>query len=70
VRTTRLRQKLFFILFGLIVVFLLLEAALRIAGWIYYSHRIKNQPEQLDNESAIKILCLGDSFTFIVQMRF
>ena len=43
---------------------MLLEASLRLGGWIYYTYRIKNKVETVDNEKATRILCLGDSFTF------
>ncbi|MDD4893908.1 MAG: GDSL-type esterase/lipase family protein [Candidatus Omnitrophica bacterium] len=60
----RLRQKLFLALFSLAAVFFLLEAGLRVAGYIYYSHRVKNRASHIKNENTIRILCVGDSFTF------
>jgi len=60
----RLRQRLFLVTFGLLSAFLLLEVGLCLSGWIYYSCRIKNQVDHLDYENSIRILCVGDSFTF------
>ena len=39
---------------------MLLEIALRAAGFVYKNYRINDRR----NEAGIKILCLGDSFTF------
>lgn len=59
-----LKQKIFLVFFGLCVFLLLSEVSLRIAGNIYYGYRIKNASPHLDNRNEIRILCIGDSFTF------
>jgi len=59
-----LRQKFFLILFGLAVVFLVLEVGLRVAGYIYNSYRIKDRVARVNNENTFRILCIGDSYTF------
>lgn len=60
----RIKQKIFLIALGLIFVFLLLEGGLRLSRRIYYSYRIENKVNRKDSKDAIRILCLGDSFTF------
>ncbi len=60
----RLKQKLILISFGILVLFLLLEIGLRIGGQVYYSYRINNKNTQIDNKHTVRILCIGDSFTF------
>jgi len=62
--STKLRQKLFLVLFGLAITFLLLELGLRLYGHIYYSYKIKKGIIRTDDKNTIKILCVGDSFTF------
>jgi len=51
-------------LLGLIVVLLLLEVGLRLGGLIYYSCRIVDRPGRLVDKNTIRVLCIGDSFTF------
>ncbi len=60
----KLKQKLILISFGILVLFLLLEIGLRIGGQVYYSYRINNKNTQIDNKHTVRILCIGDSFTF------
>ena len=43
---------------------LILEFTLYISGKIYTLYKIKNETAGLNDGEAIKILCLGDSFTF------
>jgi len=62
-KVTKLRQKIFLILFGLIVIPLLFEICLHAAGSIYYRTRIK-RPYEIRDGKSIRILCVGDSFTF------
>lgn len=59
-----LRQRFFLILIGLIIIPLIVECSLRLAGRIYYSQRAVKESKEQKEERAIKILCLGDSFTF------
>lgn len=58
------RQKIFLLLIGLIVIPLVVECSLRLAGWGYYLQRTKREDKVQSKENSIKILCLGDSFTF------
>jgi tetratricopeptide (TPR) repeat protein len=59
-----LKKRLFLVLFGLTAAFLLLETGLRVAGYFYNAYRIKNRHAESSNENAVKILCIGDSYTF------
>lgn len=61
---TTKRQKFLLILFGLIILPLFFELALYTAGSIYHSFRVKNGRLYSNNENKIRILCLGDSFSF------
>lgn len=61
---TTLKQRIFLILLGLITFLFLFEIILRTFGYVYYSYRIKNEVPSVDNDNSIKILSLGDSFTF------
>jgi tetratricopeptide (TPR) repeat protein len=58
------RQKFFLILIGLIIIPLTIECSLRLAGLAYYLQRAKKETKEQGDENSIKILCLGDSFTF------
>lgn len=57
---TSLRQKLLLILFGIFLCLVLLEAGLRLAGFVYYS----THPLPKDRGSKYRILCIGESTTF------
>lgn len=59
------KQKVILIIFGFIIVIMLLEIALRVTGFAYKNYRISNRSNEIGiKNDAIKILCLGDSFTF------
>lgn len=62
---TRIRHKIILIALGLIIFFLALEVSLRLAGSIYYRIWTFSQKETVGyRKGTIKMLCLGDSFTF------
>lgn len=62
---TEKRQKLLLIVIGLIVAVLLLEVLLRLTGFIYKAYRMHNEKIVIkEDKGMVKILCLGDSFTF------
>jgi lysophospholipase L1-like esterase len=62
--TTR-KQKILLVLVGLVITLLLIESALRLAGSIYTAFRTKNRQAIAPvGKQDIRILCLGDSFTF------
>lgn len=54
------------ILFNLFLTLLLIEITLRIAGNIYFKYRLNESNSHIKkyNNDAVRILCLGDSFTF------
>ncbi|MDP2927952.1 MAG: GDSL-type esterase/lipase family protein [Candidatus Omnitrophota bacterium] len=59
------KQKALLILIGLVIVLLFMESSLRLAGFICTVYRTKNrQITVASGKQIIKILCLGDSFTF------
>ncbi len=58
------KQKILLILCALIVIFLSLEISLRVAGFLYYFYKINNKTLNFSGKNTIRILCLGDSFTF------
>jgi len=58
------KHKFFLPLIGLIIIPLIVECSLRLAGWCYYLQRTKRENKAQDKNNSIKILCLGDSFTF------
>lgn len=59
------KNRIFLIALGLLFFFLVLEVSLRLAGSIYYRIRMSSQKETAGYcKGTIKILCLGDSFTF------
>jgi lysophospholipase L1-like esterase len=57
-------KNLSLLLFGIILSLFLAEMLLSLSGWIYYGVRINKKSEAKVNKNTIKILCLGDSFTF------
>ncbi len=57
-----LKQKILVLLFGFLVVFLVLEFALRLAGFIYLS-RQDARAKDIFGEGRYRILCLGESTT-------
>lgn len=62
---TTKKQKLLLIIFGLAIAVFLLEISLRSAAFIYQAYRISNKKNVTGQDiNTIKILCLGDSFTF------
>ena len=58
------RNRIALIIFGFMVIFSLCEAGLRVAGFIYYHSRIKEKAVDIKKQGNIKILCVGDSYTF------
>lgn len=60
---SKVRTRLFFLLFVLII-FLFTEYSLRLAGIVYKNYRAKKQLIHKSDKNEIRILCLGDSFTF------
>lgn len=59
------KQKIIFIILGVMTALLALEISLRLAGFIYKHYRINNHERKAEvKDEFIKILCLGDSFTF------
>ncbi len=58
------KEKFFLFLIGLIIIPLILEGSLRLAGWVYYMQRAKSESAKKRDTNSIRILCLGDSFTF------
>ncbi|MBL7196727.1 MAG: tetratricopeptide repeat protein [Candidatus Omnitrophica bacterium] len=59
------KQKALLLFFGLILSFFVIELSLRIAGYIVNSKEIrKHNLSMYSPEAPLKILCLGDSFTF------
>ncbi len=59
------KQKVILIIFGLIVAMMLLEITLCAAGFAYKNYRINDRKNEAGiKNDAVKILCLGDSFTF------
>jgi len=62
---TARQQEIILVIFGLIAAIILAEASLRLAGYIYKSYRIDaKKVSAREGKDTIKILCLGDSFTF------
>ncbi len=57
-------KNILLVLAGIIFVLILAELSLRMAGKIYYASRIKNEALRPQDKDAIRILCLGDSYTF------
>jgi len=59
------KQKIFFMVFGIIIAMIVLEVSLRIAGFVYKNYRIHNtENRDVIKNHVVKILCIGDSFTF------
>jgi len=59
------KQGLLLILSGLVIAAFIVEAGLRIAGFIYMNYRISDiKKGSLAAKNVIKILCVGDSMTF------
>jgi len=62
---TTKKEKALLIIIGLVITILVLEISLRLSGFVYNAYRISNKkiaPEE--DKDVVKILCLGDSFTF------
>ena len=59
-----LGQKIFLVLFGLIVALLLLELALRIGGWLLLSSQERDHRIAVSSQEQYRIICLGESTTF------
>ena len=60
----KIGERVFLVFFGLAASLLLLETGMRVAGYVYNSYRIRNFPVGIDAGGTVRILCLGDSFTF------
>lgn len=59
------KQKIIFILLGIITIPVLLEITLTSAGLIYKRYRINNYNKVIESRDGfVRVLCLGDSFTF------
>ncbi|MBU1148053.1 MAG: hypothetical protein KKD11_06830 [Candidatus Omnitrophica bacterium] len=58
------KQKILLILFGFIITFFVLEVGLRLGSYFYYFYRARSSVDRSINEDAVRILCIGDSFTF------
>jgi len=58
-----LRQKITMILFGIFLFFVILEASLRLGGFILLSMQEHRNSESIKQKGAYRILCLGESTT-------
>ncbi len=65
----KLIKSLFLAVISTIVVLLLFELALFLSGELYYASRLKNTVKIGLDKNIVKILCLGDSFTFGMGAR-
>lgn len=57
-------KNLSLLLAGITLALFLAEFTLYLSGRIYHAYRIKNKLDISKDKKAVKILCLGDSFTF------
>lgn len=58
------KKKTLFCMVGFIVALLIFEASLRFIGFAYRNYRINKNISNLEDKNTVRILCLGDSFTF------
>lgn len=63
------RKKILFSTGGLVIALLILEISLRFTGFLYKIYRVDKNISATQDMNTIKILCLGDSFTFGVGVQ-